>query len=189
MTDTIMNNQQDTYNNFMKNRLLTIDIHRCDMAFQFPGDDKWYEVLHGDEIQKTYGLRNGKTRGAMSTNTIGLNYREQTTDPNIYTFTIISLNDWYKRQINKVAKHNLNMGVMVKDRYTGKGFTFHFCSVANFVGQTSVGLGRDSLKYTIELMTFEHEDENEIAVEDNLDTEDREKPSQAFPGVDDAWGL
>lgn len=185
MTD--IQQASSNYDDFINNRRTTIDIHRCTLDIQFPGDQKWYPVLHGDEIQKTFGLRNGKTRGAMSTNTIGLNYREDTVSPNTYTLTVISLNDWYRAQINKVAEYNLNLGIKVLDKYTGKGFTFHYCSVINFVGQTSLGLGRDSLKYTIELQTFENEDANEDAVADNLNTESTEKPSDVFPGVDDAW--
>ena len=76
---------------FEQNRKLTIDVHRSNVAFQFPGDEKWYDVLHVDSIEKTYGLSNGKTRGAMSSNKMGLNYREDTTTANnilIFLFII-----------------------------------------------------------------------------------------------------
>ena len=174
----------DAYNTFIKNRRLTIDVHRCDVSFQFPGDDKWYSVLHVDSIEKTYGLRNGKTRGAMSSNTIGLNYREDTTTANSYTLNIVSLNDFYKKQINKVAKFNLNMGLMVIDKYTGKGFTFHYCSVDNFVGQNSLANGRESFIPSLTLSTFEEEDDNDDDIEDTMETEDNELPQDAFPGLE-----
>ena len=168
---------------FEQNRKLTIDVHRSNVAFQFPGDDKWYDVLHVDSIEKTYGLSNGKTRGAMSSNKMGLNYREDTTTANTYTITVVSLNDYYKKMINKVAKFNLNMGLMVTDKYTGKGFTFHYCSVNNYVGQTSIANGREALLSQIVLSTFEEEDSNDEAVPDTLETEDNELPTDAFPNI------
>lgn len=173
----------DTIKAFENNRKLTIDVHRSSVSFQFPGDDKWYDVLHVDSIEKTYGLSNGKTRGAMSSNKIGLNYREDTTTANTYTINVVSLNDYYKKMINKVAQFNLNMGLMVVDKYTGKGFTFHYCSVNNFVGQTSIANGREALISTIVLSTFEPEDDNDDAVADTLETEDNTLPQDVFPGI------
>ena len=173
----------DAIKAFENNRRLTIDVHRSSVAFQFPGDDRWYDVLHVDSIEKTYGLSNGKTRGAMSSNKMGLNYREDTVTPNTYTINVVSLNDYYKKMINRVAQFNLNMGLMVTDKYTGKGFTFHYCSVNNFIGQTTIANGREALVYTIVLSTFEPEDDNDDAVADTLETEDNTLPQDVFPGI------
>lgn len=176
------------YDIFRKNRQTVLDVHRCNLFFKFPGDDNWRAVVHGDTITKTYGLENAKTRGAMSTMTVGLNYRVETTVPNSYTLTIIGINDKLKKLVNKVAKHNLDMGFRCLDKYTQKGFRFNFCNVVNFVGQTDISLGRESLQYQITFTTFEDEDDNPDANFDDdssnntMALEDAETPQDVFNG-------
>lgn len=184
----------DTYTtemaNFKRNRKNTFPLKRCDIELSFPGDmDNFVPLLHVDDITPSYNSSTQKTRGQSSNNIKGLNYSEND-DATTYTITVVGLNDKIRYLLNRAHDFQLDVGFRVRDRLTGAGFTFRYCAVNNRIGRGTMGIGRDSLIYTIVLSTYEKDDEYDF---DNEDFDEKEKeadyPSSVFPGVNDELGI
>lgn len=172
---------------FRRNRLETFDLKRCDIKVLFPGESVWRPLLHVDDITPSYGGSTTKTRGLSSNSKIGLTYRDND-DPNVYTITVVSLNDKIKHLLNHCHDFKLDIGFMVVDRLSGTGMTFNACNVKNVIGRSSLAVGRESLVYTIILETYEKETENNKAEFDEEES-DVLQPSDIFPSVNDIYGI